>query len=40
MTPEDLEQAIGSGDLERVIAVLADATEPERRAAAEVPGRW
>lgn len=40
MTPEELDEAIGTGDVERVLAVLAGATEAERRAAAGVPGRW
>ena len=40
MTPEDLDSAIGSGDLRQLIRVLAGATEPERRASAEVPNQW
>ncbi|MFN3653402.1 MAG: DUF6493 family protein [Armatimonadota bacterium] len=35
MTPEELEAAIEAGDPERVIALLAGATEAERRSAAE-----
>ena len=36
----DLDKAIGSGDLQQLIHVPEEATEPERRASADVPRRW
>lgn len=40
MTPEEVDEAIRSGDRERVLALMEGATEAERRAAAPVAVEW
>jgi len=40
MTPDLLEDAIRSGDLERVVELIQAASEPERRAAAPMAQKW